>query len=132
MIDVGAKRGQYGADLRSGGYWGPLISFEPLGDIFAELLEAARGDKEWQSHRIALGNRNGDAAVHRAADPTCSSVLEVGEEHAEKDPDWGQIGDEIVPVRRLDSVAGSLVGPRARLFLKLDVQGFELAVLEGW
>jgi len=131
LIDIGANRGQYGVELRKQGYGGPLISFEPLADVFVELLRVARADAEWQCHQIALGDRDGEAAMHRSADPACSSMLEVQALHATKNPGWEQINDEAVPIRRLDSIAESLLAPENTLFLKLDVQGFELPVLEG-
>jgi hypothetical protein len=65
VIDVGANRGQYGRLLRRLGFQGRIISFEPVHRSFEELSEGARLDGNWEAHRLALGNIDGDLAIKR-------------------------------------------------------------------
>jgi hypothetical protein len=51
--------------------------------------------------------------------------------HAAADPESRYIGSENVDLRTLDSVEKDFVTKAERIFLKLDVQGFEHKVLQG-
>jgi FkbM family methyltransferase len=130
VLDVGANRGQFASELRADGYDGRIVSFEPLAGVFQELRDAAAGDSLWDVHRFALGEEDGTATIHRAADPTCSSLLTLAAQHGARNPGWRPVGDEAIEVRRLDSLLEVLPSDGA-LFLKLDVQGFELPALRG-
>lgn len=45
VVDVGANAGQYGELLRASGFRGRLISLEPVGEAFEQLLRRARADR---------------------------------------------------------------------------------------
>ena len=47
--------------------------------------------------------------------------------------DWPSIEQETIAVRRLDDLFADVVGPisEPRVFLKLDIQGYDLQVFEG-
>lgn len=51
VLDVGANVGQFASELRSVGYKGNLVSFEPLSAAHNTLTVAARRDSMWQVHR---------------------------------------------------------------------------------
>jgi hypothetical protein len=52
--------------------------------------------------------------------------------HADAAPESRYVGTEIVPQRRLDGLLPELgIGSSRPAFLKLDVQGYEAAVLDG-
>ncbi len=55
VIDVGANMGQFGIDLRSAGYDGQIISFEPITECYDHLQSIA--DKNWL---IENDNENND------------------------------------------------------------------------
>jgi FkbM family methyltransferase len=131
LVDVGANRGQYALSRRTSGYQGDILSFEPLSAAHSQLLALATNDPNWTiADRMALGDRSGEIEINLAGNSASSSVLPMLDAHLAAAPHSRYIGKEIVPLRRLDDVLESKVDGR-KIFLKLDVQGFEGYVLNG-
>lgn len=131
LIDVGANKGEYGLSRRRTGYTGEIISFEPLSASYASLRALAGDDPKWTvGDRMAIGDRSDEIEINLAANGVSSSVLPMLETHVAAAPQARYIGRERVPLRRLDEVVGPRVAGR-RVYLKLDVQGFERRVLSG-
>ncbi|MFE0105754.1 FkbM family methyltransferase [Streptomyces sp. NPDC059009] len=132
VLDVGAHTGGYGAGLRSHGYRGRIVSFEPVAEHHRRLAARAARDRAWTTRRLALGAAPGEAALHVAGNAgASSSLLPMLERHARAAPDSAYVRQERVEVGRLDAVWDEVVRPGERVFLKLDVQGFERQVLDG-
>jgi FkbM family methyltransferase len=132
VLDVGANTGDYGTMLRHSGYRGRITSFEPLSAPAAELRRRARSDGLWSVLPYALGDRSGTDTIHVAANMgASSSLLPMLDRHIQAAPHAGFVGTETVQLRRLDEVWHEIVEPGARVFLKVDVQGYEAHVLRG-
>jgi FkbM family methyltransferase len=131
ILDVGANTGQYAKWARSFGYRGRIISFEPTTDPFTQLSEAARSDQRWECHRVALGPSDAEIDLHLSRDTICTSAFETTPEHLTWWPGAAQSGVERVPMRSLASIWPDLRCDQERVYLKIDVEGFELAVLDG-
>lgn len=130
VLDVGANVGQFAMRMRALGYRGRIVSFEPLSAAFSDLSHSAGADPAWECRRLAIGDRNGEATIHIAANSWSSSLLPMGGRHVESAPDSAYTGSESVQLRRLDALE-DLVRGDERIYLKLDTQGNELPALEG-
>jgi FkbM family methyltransferase len=133
VVDVGANDGGYAVALRRLGYHGHIVSFEPLSEPFARLTARAADDPEWTTVQCALGDREGEEVVHVAGNSEASSsVLPMLAVHVEAAPPSVYHRDETVQMRRLDTtLPGIFEMGGHRTFLKIDVQGYERAVIEG-
>lgn len=131
FVDVGASVGQFGTELRSRGFKGPIISIEPVRSSFESLAKRSLRDRMWEVHQFALGDVCGEATIHISSNNAeSSSLLEIEDLHVEAFPGSRTIGHEHVAVRTLDSLFNDQ-SIHSHLALKLDVQGFEQQVLEG-
>ncbi|AYG81948.1 hypothetical protein DWB77_04116 [Streptomyces hundungensis] len=132
VLDIGAHRGDFGADLREAGYRGRIVSFEPLREPRAELRHRAALDDTWSVLPYALGDRSGTATLNISGDcGPASSLLPMLPRHRAAAPRTAYTGDVLVPVRRLDEVWEQVTAPGERVFVNLDVPGCEAQVLGG-
>lgn len=130
IIDVGANTGQFATLMRSEGFSGRIVSFEPLSDAFAVLATKCASDQGWECHNLALGASEASATLNISANSHSSSILEATDHAVSLEPSIGYVGAQQVQVRRLDQVlTRDLLSGRA--LLKIDTQGYELEVLKG-
>jgi FkbM family methyltransferase len=130
VLDVGANAGFFGDAVRSQGYAGRIVSFEPLAEAFAELEQRAQADPLWEARRVALADRDGEADLQVAGNSWSSSLLPMEARHVASAPASAVVRSERVPLVRLDTIWDE-VRRDDRAYLKLDVQGAELDVLRG-
>ena len=131
VFDVGANEGQYASLLRSSGYEGAIHSFEPSEHAYETLRRRSRqSPRAWWTEKVALGSAVGQGSLNVAANLVSSSLLEATGVHISAAPSSVAAHTEVVSVEQLDSFEGRLK-PEDRLFLKLDVQGYELEVRPG-
>jgi FkbM family methyltransferase len=132
VFDVGANTGQFAEMLREAGFPGRIVSFEPSAAAHAILSKHARRDADWIiAPRMALGDQDGTITLNVAGNSVSSSVLPMLPMHASAAPESRYVRTEAVDLRTLDSVSQELTRDDERIFLKLDVQGFEYKVLLG-
>jgi FkbM family methyltransferase len=131
VLDVGANVGQYALGLRSAGYVGPIISFEPVDEAFALLAERAARDDGWQAFPYALGSEDGERTLHVSAGTDVSSFLEIVPGFVANDHQARTVRTERVRVARVDSVMDPIAPDAERVMLKCDTQGFDLEVIRG-
>ncbi len=129
VLDVGANIGQYATELRDWGYDGKIESFEPAPAVFAQLSDRAAADPIWNCYSFALGDYDGEARLNVTARAASSSLRRVASDYSIRDKDSVTVDLLSVPVRRLDGLDLKL--PERGTLLKLDVQGYEDAVLRG-
>jgi FkbM family methyltransferase len=127
FLDVGANKGFFAKHLRQCGYAGEILSFEPIRSDCEHIRQRARNDPKWKVFNYGLGNEDGDR--------TFNINLTVGRETVlssflpYKD---GNSTTTAVQIKRLDSVLPDFIDiSKARIFLKMDTQGFDLEVVKG-
>lgn len=135
VLDVGANTGQYRDFLRlEVGFKGTIVSFEPVSRNVQVLRERAAGDPRWRVLDCALGDRDGQLSINVMKSDDFSSFLAPADgvegEYKEK---CSVDHTETVATRRLDGLLDeALAGhEQARIYLKMDTQGFDLKVVEG-
>src|SRR5438034_5444842 len=131
VVDVGANEGLFAKRLRDDGFSGRIVSFEPLSSAFALLASASADDPNWECVQLALGATTGEATLNVARNLASSSFLPMDSGLPEAEPRVAYVGREECSLSTLDVLAPDLFQPEERLYLKLDVQGFELEVLRG-
>ena len=133
VIDVGANKGQFARELRRRGYGGKIVSFEPLPEAHAALVDNARGDGGWTvAEACALGAAETTARMGVSENSVSSSLLPILERTIAAAPKARFVAHLDVPLRRLDDVLPRHVAADAGpLALKIDAQGYEGEVLKG-
>lgn len=130
VIDVGANDGGFVGELRSWGYRGRVISFEPLEVAHSRLKKRAESDPNWViADRTAVGAVFGIVEMHVSGTSVSSSILEMLPLHLEAGPQSSYVGTETVQVHPLDHLCP--LNSTDRVLLKVDVQGYESQVLAG-
>lgn len=130
VLDVGANVGQYAERLRDLGVDSRIISFEPGSRAYGTLArKASKASSRWDARNVALSSEAGTANLRVSANSVSSSLLDVAEAHLQAAPASRTQSTEEVRVSTLDAELDGDAG--YPYWLKLDVQGLELRVLEG-
>ncbi|WP_411819521.1 class I SAM-dependent methyltransferase [Hyphococcus formosus] len=133
IIDVGANKGQFAANMRRLGYEGPIVSFEPLSSAFAKLRSSAEIDGNIRPFNFALGDKEAIEKIYISGNSASTSFLPLEERTVHNEPLTGMVGEEIVEVKRFDDLSDEVFSQRqdGPVLLKLDTQGTERQVLSG-
>lgn len=134
VIDVGANRGQFAAELRRFFPRAPIHSIEPQPAALAALRTRASEDHHWHIHDCALGRAPGRAQLHLSAVDAFSSILPSNDLGRQRFPAElvSTESIEITLITLADFIEQALQGEIGqRPLLKLDTQGMDLDVLVG-
>ena len=132
VIDVGANIGQYGVGLREAGFKGQIISFEPMQEAFAQLQLTTKRYQDWAAYNYGVGLADGLQTINVSKNSASSSILNVTKLSTDAEPLSGTDRQEEIKIISLDSFSPQLtLGEFKSIYLKVDVQGFELQVLGG-
>lgn len=133
VLDVGANSGQYGAFLRTLGFSGHIVSFEPVKSVFEKLEANARNDSRWHCYNLALGDTAEKKEINVFSSTVFSSFLDANEYSKEIWNSLNTVAPETVAVARLDDMIDEIVARTGstRMFLKMDTQGYDRKVFAG-
>lgn len=132
VLDIGANEGQFGEELRVGGYKSDIVSFEPMADAHSKLLLRSQNDPKWQAAaRVAIGADCGTIELNVSANSVSSSVLPMLAAHTNAAPESAYSARENVPLLSLDEAAAPYIKEVDHILLKIDTQGYEWQVLDG-
>lgn len=131
VLDVGANAGQYVGWLREYGYSGRVVSIEPIEHVFAEMQRRLASDKNWTGIRAAVGAVEGDLDLLVSESTSLTSALPATPALRAGIPTVTPTARITAPLTTVDVLVEQQNLLSAPLLLKLDVQGFEHAVLDG-
>jgi FkbM family methyltransferase len=133
VIDVGSNEGQFARYILKRIPGVSLYCFEPVPQAFAKLSHWASSMRNVELFNVALGETTGKIEMLLHADHTpSSSILPTTALSSELYPFTKNQERVEVKVERLDDVLGAVSRQvKPPYIVKLDVQGYEGAVIRG-
>jgi FkbM family methyltransferase len=130
IVDVGANRGQFALVARKVFPRARILSFEPLAEPIQIFKRVFEHDRYITLYPYAIGGEKMSLTIHVTQDDDSSSILPITRFQSDLFPGSAEKETRQVMVYPLSQFidAGSI--PSASL-LKVDVQGYELNVLQG-
>lgn len=128
FLDVGANRGQFVLLLD---YFFPsckIIAFEPLKKEYHLLKKIFKKKTNVKIFNYAVGNKNGIININVSNSSDSSSVLFPTKWQLKNFPGTFIIQKSSAQIKKLKNFTANIKKP---IFLKIDVQGYELEVLKG-
>ena len=131
VLDVGANVGQFATELRTFGYGGRIVSFEPVSLAFRDLEGRSKTDPAWEVMNIGLGENDERRTMQIDRGSRFNSILSKRPELAIISNVNQDMTEETIQIRRLDSIFDQVCPSKTDCFLKIDTQGYERQVLQG-
>jgi FkbM family methyltransferase len=130
ILDVGANVGEFVKDLRKLGVRKIVYSFEPILAAFEKLREVQSKDSQLKVYNVAIGETKSRKIINLANNNfASSSFLNFNHYHKDAAPNIEFFGTEEVDVITIsDFLSQENIN---NIFVKIDVQGWEIKVLEG-
>jgi FkbM family methyltransferase len=130
IVDVGANRGQFALISRKVFPQARIHSFEPLEEPAHVFRKIFGNDSNVVLHKCAVGREKKLSTIHITRDDDSSSFLPVTKTQSDMFPGSTEKETRDVMVYPLSQLIDPASIPPASL-LKIDVQGYELDVLQG-
>lgn len=130
ILDIGTNEGQFAEKITKILPEADLICFEPLHDPFEKLKERFHDKNNFSCLRVALGDSEGKQKIFRNEYSPSSSILPMKQAHKEAFDFARQEYEEEIEIKKLDNVVRHIRvdGP---YLVKIDVQGYEMQVIDG-
>lgn len=135
VIDVGGNVGKFASLVRDRArFRGPIISVEPVPRLAQTMRERLGRDRLWDVATCALGECAGTAVINVTRAHEMSSILTPDSSATDRLERLGQVVErievEVITLGQLLERHPLARGCRS-VYLKLDVQGYEMHVLRG-
>lgn len=130
VVDVGANLGEWAISMAKLTKAGCIIAFEPIPEIFSQLVQNCRLYSQILCRQIAIGASCGETAMNVYPVHQLSSVLSIYDDalYTHSGPGADKERSIIVPLSTLDR---ELETVDEISVLKVDVQGYEAEVFSG-
>lgn len=134
VFDVGANQGQYARRLRTIGFDGLILSFEPHPTAFEKLREVSAPDGNWMIYSNALSSQVRQLDFKIMAASQFSSLLAPDHSNTELFTDMNKVVRSVpITTATLNDLFPAMQAKFGfkRPFLKLDTQGHDVDVVKG-
>ena len=133
IIDVGGNRGQSAQRMRTLGYTGRIVSFEPSPTVLPDIRAAAAKDPDWTVRPVGLSSKPGQAELRLHKWAELDSLLDSLPGVTDQIPLMEGTGSATITLSTLeDEFPGVVAGIREpRVVIKCDTQGHDDEVLRG-
>jgi len=130
VIDIGANKGQFSLIANDIFFEPKIIAFEPLKTAAKKYNKLFHKNKNITLHNYALGKREKNVNINVSKREDSSSILNIGKKQSLIFPGTEISHNEKISISPLNNfiVSDDLISP---VFVKIDVQGYELEVLKG-
>lgn len=130
IVDVGANKGQFSLLARNCFPDAKIYSFEPLSEPANKFRCVFKDDKNMQLYNLAIGSEKINTNIHVSKSDDSSSLLPITSQQSRLFPGTEEDYMATIEVDLLDNYIDEkiLISPS---LLKIDVQGYELEVLNG-
>jgi len=130
VIDVGANVGQFALMIHKIINDAVIYSFEPISECYKELVNKEDQINNLKCFNLALGNETREGVINRSEFSPSSSILAMESLLKEVFPYTAKTNQEKINITSLDKIHNEIDWAQ-KILLKIDVQGYELEVLEG-
>jgi FkbM family methyltransferase len=132
LLDIGGNTGQFARKMRSLGYGGLIYSVEPQSAAYKQLLGQSRADLRWLPLvRQGVGAEKGFFELNLSENSWSSSILEVHPNHVRAERTTRFVGKERIFLNKTSDLLRTEFMTEIEA-LKIDVQGYEAKVIEGY
>ena len=135
VFDIGANAGQYASMLRTQvGYQGRIISFEPLPHLSNLIRQASSSDPMWSVEELAISDKDGQIEFNQMENSEFSSILVPSSATVQLFTRMNQVKSKITVQSETLTTAFSRLKDKykfSRPFLKMDTQGYDLAIFKA-
>lgn len=133
VIDVGGNRGHFARRLRTHGYTGRIVSFEPSPTVLPVIRAAAERDPDWIVRPVALSSEPGQAELHLHKGAELDSMLDALPGVVDQVPEMEGTGSATITLSTLEAEFPEVIAGIAepRVLLKSDTQGYDAEVIRG-
>jgi FkbM family methyltransferase len=129
IVDIGSNEGQFAKKILSVFPTAEIHCFEPLPEVYEKLKSNFRDRGNVHCYNYALGATHAEMDIHRNEYSPSSSLLEMLDLHKSNFDFAVKSEPTKIQTRTLDSFFKEpIVAP---VLLKIDVQGYEMPVLQG-
>lgn len=130
VYDIGAHNGEFASFLAKIRNVSMIYCFEPVPEIFSDLVKKTRKFGNIECFQVALGNQASKCRMYVNDFTPSSSMLKMGPIHVEEKPFTKNTHEEEVQMVTLEEAVQMYKLPYPD-FIKIDVQGFEDRVIRG-
>lgn len=130
ILDVGANVGKFSIKFDKIINDAMIYAFEPLSDCYKLLLDNTKHIKGLKCYNLGLGRESKDALIFHNEFSPSSSLLEMNDIHKDAFPHTKHSTEEKIKILPLDEMIDD-INWNKKVLLKIDVQGYELEVLNG-